>query len=90
MSAEPAPSAADAPRARDIVGGFLAAFSIFAAAIGVAWHPLRLVPLAALLALISAGLRERDQRLPFAALLIAAFCFVAGMSVAVVTKNPLW
>jgi hypothetical protein len=72
------------------VSGFLASFAIFAAVIGIAWHPLRLIPMALLLALIAAGMRGRSGGLPQAALAIAAVSFFLGMTVAVATQNPLW
>lgn len=77
-------------RGSEVVGGYLAALSIFASAIAVAWHPLRLVVVAMLLALVSAAMSGRNQRLAFAAVAIAALAFFVGMSLAVATKNPLW
>jgi hypothetical protein len=79
-----------ATRRSEVVAGYLAALSIFASAISVAWHPLRLVLVATLLALIAAGMSGTSQRLPFAAVLIAAASFFVGMSIAVATQNPLW
>jgi hypothetical protein len=74
----------------EVVAGYLAALSIFASAISVAWHPLRLVVVSMLLALISAAMSGTNQRLPFAAVVIAAASFFVGMSLAVATQNPLW
>jgi hypothetical protein len=74
----------------EIVGGFLAAVSIFASIVSIAWHPLRLVIASILLALISAGLSGRHQRLAGAAVGIGALSFVLGMSFAVLTSHPLW
>ena len=74
----------------EVVGGYLAALSIFASAISIAWHPLRLVIVSMLLALISAAMSGTHQRLPFAAVLIAAASFFIGMSLAVATQNPIW
>ena len=75
--------------ARDVVAGYLSALAIFAAAISVAWHPLRLAPLAMALAVIGAGMAPRS-RLALPAVLIAAFCFFLGMTIAVVVSHPLW
>jgi hypothetical protein len=72
------------------VSGFLAAFSLAGSMIGIAWHPLRLIPLAIFLALLSAALRGRDQALPLAAVCFSALAFVAGMAIAVATSNPIW
>ena len=77
-------------RPSETVAGFLAAFSIFASVIALAWHPLRLLAPAIVLAMISAGMGGRHHRLAFAAVLIAAVCFVLGMTIAVVTQRQLW
>ena len=76
--------------AAEIVGGYLAAFSIFVSCASVAWHPVRLVVPAIVLALISAGLSGPHQRLPRAAVAIGGIAWVLGMTVAVVTSHPLW
>jgi len=74
----------------ETVAGFLAAFSIFASVIALAWHPLRLLGPAIVLAMVSAGMGGRHRRLAFAAVLIAAASFVTGMTIAVVTRHQLW
>lgn len=74
----------------ETVAGFLAAMSIFASIIALAWHPLRLLAPAIVLAMVSAGMGGRHQRLAFAAVLIAAVCFVLGLTIAVVTQHQLW
>lgn len=76
--------------ASEVVAGYLASFSIFASLISLAWHPLRLVLPAMLLALISAGMAGRGKRLPLAASLIAAACFFLGLMISVITERPLW
>lgn len=78
------------PRPSETVAGFLAAFSIFASLMALAWHPLRLLGPAIVLAMVSAGMGGRHQRLAFAAVLIAAACFVLGMTIAVLTQRQLW
>jgi lysylphosphatidylglycerol synthetase-like protein (DUF2156 family) len=91
VSSEPSATRSDDRfRPSDIVAGFLATIAIFASAIGVVWHPLRLIPISILLALIAAGMSGRQQRISFAAVLICAVCFFLGMVVAVVFKKPLW
>jgi hypothetical protein len=77
-------------RPADTVAGFLAAAGIFAAAIGVVYRPLRLIPLAILLSLIAVGIGGRNAKLSSYALLICGGCFVIGMAVAVITSHPLW
>jgi hypothetical protein len=77
-------------RPSDTVAGFLAAIAIFAASIGLVWHPLRLVPFAMILALVAAAMGGRHQRLAFAACMLTAACFFLGMTIAVVARTPLW
>jgi hypothetical protein len=77
-------------RPSDTVAGFLSALAIFTALIAVAWHPLRLIPVAIILALIASAMGGRNRRLAFWATMICALCFFLGMTVAVVTSRPLW
>lgn len=77
-------------RPTEVVAGYLAALSIFASLIGLAWHPLRLIGPAIVLAMISAAMTGRHNRLAFAAVLLAAACFFLGMTISVVTGRPLW
>jgi hypothetical protein len=78
------------PEATQTLGGFLAAAAIFVSAIGVAYRPLRLIPFAILLALISVAIGGRSVRLATAAAFIGAGCFVLGLALAVATSHPLW
>ena len=80
----------DATRPSETVAGFLSAMAIFVSVISLAWHPLRLVLPAILIALIAAGIGGRYKRLAFAAVMIAAACFFFGLTIAVVTSRPLW
>lgn len=68
----------------------LAAFSIFASCIGVAYRPARLIPAAILLALLATGLGGRNARLATWAIAIGGVCFLLGMTVAVLTGNPIY
>ncbi len=86
MSSEPIRRSGHA----DTVAGFLAAFSIFFAAIGVFYKPFRLIIPAILLALIATGIGGRNARLAQMAVFTCVICFVLGMTVAVVTKHSLW
>ena len=74
----------------DTVAGFLATLSICASGLGLIWHPVRIVPFAAVLALVAARMSERNQRLAFYAVIAAVVCWTAGMTIAVVTENPLY
>jgi len=77
-------------RTSETVAGFLSSIAIFMSLVGLAWHPLRLIPLSIFLALLSTALRGRDQTLPLIAVCFGALAFVAGMAVAVATSNPIW
>ena len=90
MSAEAANAEPTKSGAADIVSGYLSALAIFASLIALAWHPLRLVPFAIILALVASAMGHRNRRLSFAAVAIAGICFFLGMTIAVVTQRPLW
>ena len=74
----------------DVVAGYLAAFSIFCSAISIAWHPLRMIAPAIILALIAAGMGGRENRLARYALVMAAVCFFLGLTIAVAGSRPLF
>ena len=74
----------------EAIGGFLAAVSIFTSLASVVFHPLRLVLLSILLALLSAAMAGRRSRLPAIAVAVGAAAFVTGMTIAVVGGRPLW
>jgi hypothetical protein len=78
------------PRPAETLAGFLAAASIFVSVAGIAYRPLRLIPLAILLALIATGIGGRAARLSAWAVGIGAIAFAVGMAAAVITSNPLW
>jgi hypothetical protein len=74
----------------ETVAGYLAAVAIFICLIALAWHPLRLIPPATIVALIAAAIGGRHKRLAFAAVMTCAVCFFLGMTIAVVTSRALW
>jgi hypothetical protein len=74
----------------EVVAGYLASLAIFTSVIALAWHPLRLSPIAVLLALVASGMAGRNRRLTLAAVAIAAACFFLGLTIAVVAERPLW
>jgi hypothetical protein len=82
------PIAEDRPA--DTIAGLLAALSVLASSIGLAYRPARLIPFALLLAVIAAAMGGRNARLATAALVIGGVCFVIGMAVAVITYNPVF
>ena len=77
-------------RPAETIAGFLAAAAIFVSAIGIAYRPLRLIPLALVLALIATGIGGRAARLATWAVAFGALAFAVGMAAAVITSNPLW
>jgi hypothetical protein len=77
-------------RPAETIAGFLAATAIFVSLTGIAYRPLRLIPLAIVLALIAAGIGGRALRLATWAVAISALSFAVGMAAAVITSNPLW
>jgi hypothetical protein len=76
--------------ATDTVAGVLATISIVASCLGVVYRPVRIIPFAVVVALIAARMSERQQRLAAWAVAAAVVCWTVGMTIAVVTKNPLF
>jgi hypothetical protein len=77
-------------RPAETVAGFLAAAAIFVSLTGIMYRPLRLIPIAILLALVAAGIGGRATRLATWAVAITAASFAIGLAAAVITSNPLW
>ena len=77
-------------RPADTIAGLLAALSVLASAIGLAYRPARLIPFGLLLAVIAVGMGGRNSRLGATAIVIGGACFVVGMAVAVITNNPVF
>jgi len=74
----------------ETVAGYLSAMAIFMSAVGVVWHPLRLILPSLVFALVASGMAGPGKRLPLAAVLICAACLFFGLTVAVVTSHALW
>ena len=82
----------------DTVAGFLAVFSMVLSAIAlhvgfilqIDARPVRTSIAAALLALLAARLSGRYQSLAFKALIFASIAWVGGLTIAVLTKAPLF
>jgi hypothetical protein len=83
--------------AADTVAGFLAVGSIVLSALALGAglileldaRPVRTAIVAAILALVSARLSARYQSLALTALIVAMVAWVVGMTLAVLTENPL-
>lgn len=76
--------------ARDTVAGLMATAAIFASVLGLVYRPARIIPFAVVLALVSARMSTRWSRLAGAAVIAGVVCWVLGMSIAVLTENPLY
>jgi len=74
----------------EAVAGFLAAASLFASLVALAYHPVPLSIAACLLALIASGMSSRHRTLCLAAVLVAATSFVLGIVIAIATGHQLW
>jgi hypothetical protein len=85
------------PTATDTVAGFLAvgSFILSALAIGAGLilqldaRPVRTSIAAGILALVAARLSARHQSLAFMAVIFATVAWVVGLTLAVITENPL-
>ena len=74
----------------DPISGIFAALALFFSLLALAYHPLTVSVAAFLLALVSVMMSSRHERLAGIALAVAGVCFVAGMTIAIVTEKPLW
>jgi hypothetical protein len=75
----------------DTAAGFLAAISLTASVIATFYRPVRLAPFAILIALIAAALaKERNSKLAAFAVAAATVAWLVGMTVAVLTSNPIY
>lgn len=77
-------------RSAETVSGFLAALAIFMSAIGIFWHPLRLILPSLALALIASGMASGKGRLQLASVMIGAASLFLGLALAVATSHPIW
>lgn len=84
----PAPSDRQSPA--DAVAGLMASAALFTSLIAVAYRPLRVAPFAILVALIAVAMSRHHERLAQLALAVSGACLVAGLILAVLTKNPLY
>jgi hypothetical protein len=84
------PAADDGPRPAEAVAGFLAAAAIFVSLMGLAYRPVRLVPVAIVLSLVAAAIGGRSARLAAFATGTGAACFALGLTIAILTGHPLY
>ena len=74
----------------DVVGGFLSAAALVAGALALAETPVRIGVFGIIAALVAAGIGGRHAKLAAFAVFFSTTCWVAGMIIAVLTRNPLW
>lgn len=72
------------------VAGFLAAFSIFAAAAGLVYYPGRVGAGAIVVALVAAGIGGFQRGLAAFAVGFAGICWFAGMVIAISLERPVF
>jgi FtsH-binding integral membrane protein len=88
---------ADRHSSTDVVAGFLAVASIVLSAVALGAglileldaRPVRTCVAAGLLALVSARMSAKYEKLALAAILFAMVSWVVGLTLVVVTENPL-
>jgi uncharacterized membrane protein YoaK (UPF0700 family) len=88
--APPDPVAEARRNSVEAVAGFLAAASLFASLVALAYHPVPLSVAACLMALVASGMSVRHRTLCLTAVVVSAVAFVCGMVIAVVTSHALW
>lgn len=76
--------------AREAVAGLMASAALFTSLFGIAYKPVRLIPVAVVLALIATRMTERHSRLAALAVGATIVCWTVGMTIAVVTERPLY
>jgi hypothetical protein len=83
-------SPAERSGALDTVAGFMAALAFAVASLGIVYKPVRVIPIAIVVALIALGMGGRHSRLAALAVMWGAVCWIAGMTVAVLAERSLW
>lgn len=84
------PAFPDRQRPADAVAGLLASAAMFTSLIALVTRPVRIAPFAVIVCLIAAGMSERHEKLIRIAIAVSGACFVSGMIIAVLTRNPLF
>jgi hypothetical protein len=80
----------DRQTAGEAIAGLLAASALFISLVAIAYRPMRLIPAALVLSLTAAAMTDRHRRLIELAVASVAVCWLIGVTLAVVTKNPLY
>lgn len=81
----------DRQSAAEAVGAFLAAAGLFMGLLALAYRPARVAPVAAVLVLVAVAMAGgRYHRLVVAAVIAVAIGWFGGMTIAVITDNPIF
>jgi hypothetical protein len=80
----------DRQTAGEAIAGLLAAFALFVSLVALAYRPMRLIPAAVVLSLTAAAIGGRYSKLTALSVGAVALCWLVGVTIAVVTKNPLF
>ena len=74
----------------EALAGFMAAAAVFIALMGVAYRPVRLTMVAALLALVATAMSRNQPKLVPVAWAMIGIGFVVGVTLQVLTHHPLF
>jgi predicted membrane protein len=77
-------------RTAETVAGMMASLALFVSAIGIFYRPVRVIPLAVVVALIAAVIGGRHERLAAAAVGFGTIAFIVGLGIASAFGRPLW
>jgi len=80
----------DSRRPAETVAGLMAAGALFLGFVELFYRPFRLAPAAVLLLLVATVMSREQQRLIRIAFAVVGICFVAGASLQIITKHPLY
>jgi hypothetical protein len=74
----------------DAIAGLLAVAAIVISVVGLVYRPARLIPVAVLISFTAGGMSLRWRKLAGVAAAVSALAFFVGMTIAVLTDNPLF
>jgi hypothetical protein len=74
----------------EAIAGLLASFALFISLVALAYRPMRLIPAALVLSLTAAAMGGRYGKLTAISAAAVGVCWLVGVTIAVVTKNPLF
>ena len=80
----------DSRRPAETIAGLMAAGALFLGFVELFYRPFRLAPAAVLLLLVATVMSREQHRLIRIAFAVVGICFVAGASLQIITKHPLY